>query len=132
MQSSTLAISTVLVFLLLFIGGTIALQIFLSKKENKWAGLVMPFLSFAISIVALLGVLGFSVSTGTLTQIENGVVIEQTTTQLASASSIIGSAIYLFILCNIPTGLLLAIYAACRDRRSKLRALGKMSIQDLE
>jgi len=33
---------------------------------------------------------------------------------------------------NIPTAVLLAIYAAYRSKRSKQRNLEKMSIQDLE
>ncbi len=44
----------VLVFLLiflLFVAGMIMLQIFLSKKENKWPGLVMPIIAFLFGLL---------------------------------------------------------------------------------
>jgi hypothetical protein len=82
--------------------------------------------------MTLLGVLLFSAFTGTTTTTVNGEIIEQTTEQIASMSSIIGSAVYIFILYNIPTAILLAIYAACRGKRNRQRALEKMSVQDLE
>ena len=44
----------------------------------------------------------------------------------------VGSAIYMFLLMNIPTAVLLVIYASFRGKQSKQRALEKMSIQDLE
>ena len=109
----------------------IILQIFLSKKENKWAGLILPIISFSISLMALLGVLLLSVNTGTMTTTVNGEIVEQTTEQIVNMSSIIVSAIYTFLLCNIPTGILLAIYAACRGKHRRQHALNKMSVQDL-
>jgi flagellar biosynthesis component FlhA len=127
----TFAIIPILLVLILGVGG-ILLQILLSKQESKWAGLILPIITFGGSLMALLGVLLFSVNTGTMIQTVNGEVIEQTTTQIASISSIIGSAIYVFILCNIPTGILLAIYAAFRGKRNRQHALDKMSVQDLE
>ena len=39
-----------LVFLL-FIAGVIALQVFLSKRENKWPGLVLPIMSLLFSLL---------------------------------------------------------------------------------
>jgi len=125
-------ITLFLVFFLAVCAGVIILQVYLSKKENKWLGLILPFISFGISLMALLGVLLYSAATGTSTLISNGEIIEQTTTQIASASSIIFSAIYIFVLYNIPTGILLAIYASCRGKRNRQRALEKMSVQDLE
>jgi hypothetical protein len=95
-------------------------------------GLILPFISFGFSLMALLGALLFSVHTGTMTTTVNGEIVGQTTTQVSSISSIIGGAIYVFVLYNIPTGVLLAIYAACRGKRSTQRALEKMSVQDLE
>ena len=113
--------------ILVFGAGGILLQIFLSKKESKWAGLILPFISFGIALTALLGFVFLS----TVTTTTMGVVVEQTTTQMANASSIIVSAIYLFLLYNIPTAILLAIYAACRGSRNRRRDLDKMNAQDL-
>ena len=40
-----------LLFLLAILAGIIWLQIFLSKKENKWPGLVMPIISFLFGLL---------------------------------------------------------------------------------
>ena len=36
---------------LVFVAGGILLQIFLSKREGKWPGLILPLLSFLYSLV---------------------------------------------------------------------------------
>ena len=92
----------------------------------------MPIISFGISLMVFLGVLLFTVMPGTKTTTVNGEIVEQATQQITTTSSIIASAVYVFLLCNIPTGVLLATYVACRGKRNRQRALGKMSIQDLE
>jgi len=124
----------VLLFLIVALGicaGIIALQIYLSKRESRLLGLIMPAVSFSFSLMALLGVLLYSAHSGTSTQWVNGEIVEQTTTQLASTASIIGGAVYIFVLFNIPTVILVAIYAACRNHKNKHRALDKMNVQDL-
>ena len=40
-----------LIFLLVFVAGGVLLQIFLSRREGKWPGLVLPVLSFLYSLV---------------------------------------------------------------------------------
>ncbi|MDR1131651.1 MAG: hypothetical protein LBL15_04465 [Oscillospiraceae bacterium] len=125
-------VSVVLVFLLVCGVGVIALQMFLSKKENKWAGLILPIISFGISLMALLAVLLFSAHKGVSTLTVGGVVVEQTTAQTTEMLTIIGTALYIFLLYNIPTAVLLAIFAACGGKRKKRRDLEKMSVQDLE
>ena len=132
MQKVTMAFLIILAVLLALGVGIIILQIFLSKKENKWLGLILPFVSFIISLMVLLGVLLFSASTGTMTTTVDGEIVEQATRQITTTSSIIASAVYVFLLFNVPTGVLLAIYAACRGKHNKKRAIEKMSVQDLE
>lgn len=39
---------------LVFLAGSIWLQIFLSKKQNKWLGLIIPLICFVFSIMAVL------------------------------------------------------------------------------
>jgi hypothetical protein len=124
------ALVTVLFLLIVPIGGII-LQIFLSKKESKWPGLILPIISFAFSLMVLSGNLLFSVHTGTTTLMENGEVIEQTTTQVVDDTMIIVTSVYVFVLYNIPTVVLLAIYTACRGKRKRQRDLEKMTVQDL-
>jgi len=132
MANATFAISVFMFFLLLLGVGAIILQIFLSKAENKWPGLIMPIISFGFSLVAALGVLLFTVQGGGSGYYsEDGELIMETYTQIADPSSMVVSAIYIFLLCNIPTAILGAIYAAYRGKRNKQRALEKMSVQDL-
>ena len=134
MQSATIALAGSLLILLAVAAGIIILQIHLSKKESKWAGLILPIISFGLSIIAVFGILAFSVATtGMQTVTVDGVVVEQTVDRImiGGTYSIVLSAVYIFLLCNIPTAVLGAIYAAYSGKRSQKRALGKMSVQDL-
>lgn len=91
------------------IGGLILLQTFLSKKENRWLGLILPVLAFLLSFIYPLNIM----STGD------------------SAQTIV-AVIAVFLLCNIPTAIYLVIYFACREKFKRKRALEKMAAQDLE
>jgi len=132
MGMTTFAVSFVLLFLLLFCGGAIALQIFLSKRESKWPGLVMPVISFIFATLVALSIVLFTAQTATSGYYtETGEFIVQSVRQMVDPSSIIASAVYVFLIYNIPTAVLAAIYAACRSKRNKQRELEKMSVQDL-
>ena len=120
-----------LLFLLLAAAGVILLQIFLSKKESKWAGLILPIISFGISLLGVMGIFVFFAFSATSMHMADGEIIEETVTQIGDVSSIIATAIYVFLLGNIPTAILAAIYAACRGKRNKQRALDKMRAKDL-
>ena len=131
-------VAVILICLLALGAGIIVLQIFLSKKESKWAGLILPIITFLISIVAVLGIAVFSVMPGaTEVIVENGVEIQQalpgaTTSQPMGTGALIATIAYVLLLYNIPTAVLLAIYAACRGKRKMQKALDKMNVQDLE
>jgi hypothetical protein len=88
----------------------ILLQIFLSKKASKWAGLILPIITFCVSVILIL----FNVA------------------NIGTVASVIIATIGAFMYGNIPTAVLLAIYAACRGKRKRRRDLEKMSVQDLE
>ena len=120
-----------LLFFLAVCAVVIGLQIFLSKNGNKWAGLILPGVSFLISLSALLGIMFFTPVIAQEVIMQNGVVVGARGFQLTPPSSVVASGIYAFLLYNIPTGVLLAIYAACRGKQNKRRALEKMSAQDL-
>lgn len=103
---STLAVILCLV-------GVILLQIFLSKRENRWAGLILPAISFLISFIYPLSMAAF--------------------TQIGSMRAELGGTtvfglILVWLLANLPTAVLLAIYFTCRDKN---RSVDKMNIQDL-
>ena len=83
--------SFAIIMLLVLLAGTILLQIFLSKRESKWPGLVLPAITFLYS---LLMVLNLAALGGT-----QGMVVTMTA---------------ILITGNIPTLILLAIYTACK------------------
>lgn len=98
-----------LVFLL-FIAGVIVLQVFLSKKENKWPGLVLPIIAFLFGLLYPLNMIAPSEGVN---------------------ASFIFQMILVWLLGNIPTIVLLAIYFACRGKQRRNKQLDKMNIQDL-
>lgn len=126
------------IYLLFFIG-IILLQIYLSKKQNKWFGLILPGICLVISILAALGFASFSSFTKeTVTTIkDNGEVVKEvicntTNKNNINLASAIFSSIMVFLMYNIPTAIFLAIYAGCREKMKKNLELEKMNIQDLE
>ena len=93
--------------MLVFVVGGILLQILLSKRERKWPGLVLPLLSLLYSLLMACSAVAYS------------------------EKIIWGPILTSLILGNIPTVILLAIYAACREKRRKRGELDKMQIKDL-
>ena len=93
--------------MLVFVVGGILLQIFLSKRERTWPGLVLPLLSLLYSLLMACSAVAYS------------------------EKIIWGPILTSLILGNIPTVILLAIYAACREKRRKRGELDKMQIKDL-
>jgi glucan phosphoethanolaminetransferase (alkaline phosphatase superfamily) len=132
MENATIALAGTLIIFLVLCAGVIILQIFLSKKENKWAGLILPGISLFISLLGVMGIVLFSAHTGTQVTTVDGEIIEQAVNVFSPAAAIIGSAAYAFLLFNIPTVILIAIYTACRGKQKRQRDLEKMSVQDLE
>lgn len=94
----------------IFLLGIIILQIFLSKRENKWIGLILPIINFFLSTMAVLVSVAFT-----------GQPISQNILQLIVA----------FLISNISTSILIAIYFACREKYKKKKEIDKMNIQDL-
>ena len=101
-------VTIMLVFVLAFVVGGILLQIFLSKRESKWPGLILPLLTFLYALLMACSAVAY----------EGGIPW--------------GAILASLILGNIPTLILLAIYAACRARSRTRREMDKMQINDLE
>jgi hypothetical protein len=103
--------------------GVVILQVFLSKKEDKRFGLILPVIFFIISFIPAvyntysLLTMDYDWETGTL-------YIFNLTYFSAYA--------YMFLLLNIPTVALIAIYIVCKRKRFQQRAIDKMNIQDLK
>ena len=122
--------SYMIIVILLFYGGILWLQFFLSRKPNRWLGLILPLISFLFSLQALLGIAAYStiMENGTSYTTEDVVVPPEK----KDTGQLIATAVSVFIEYNIPTVILLGIYAGCRSRRKKNMELEKMNIQDLE
>ena len=88
-----------------FLVGIILLQIFLARRESRWPGLVLPAITLLYSLVMACNVMAGADAWRAL---------------LATLA-----------LGNIPTVVLLAIYAACREKRRKNSEMDKMDIHDL-
>lgn len=99
-------LGTLMAFLLL-IGGGVILQIFLSRRQSRWPGLVLPGVTVLYSLLMVLGVAAFN---GGLPW---------------------GPILACLIFGNIPTLVLLAIYWAARERFRTRRQMDKMKIDDL-
>ena len=96
--------------------GIVLLQIFLSRRESRWPGLVLPGLCFLLSLCVSIGVALFSF----------------VPSQGSSLGAVIIPSLLVFLLYNIPTCILLAIYFACRAKFRRKREMDRMNAQDLE
>ncbi|MDT8717672.1 hypothetical protein IAI10_13455 [Clostridium sp. 19966] len=101
----------ILLIIPLIIALVILLQIFLSRRKNKWFGLILPGISGTFSIITILGVATYAGE---------------------SCGEIIMQSIILFLTTNILTSIFLAIYFGCRKKLKKTKEIEKMNIQDLE
>ena len=97
--------------LVLLLVGVILLQIFLSRRVSPWPGLVLPGLSFLYSLIVMLNVV---------------VMLDSSGWEIAA------TLFMAFLLYNIPTLILLAIYFACRGKYRRKREMDRMNAQDLE
>ena len=99
---------------IIFVGilvGIFFLQIFLSTKENKKLGLILPGINFVISILI------------SLIYLLNALTLD--------VSIFIGISI-VFIAYNVPTVILTSIYYTYRNKYKKKHEIDKMNIQDLD
>ena len=101
-------VTIALVVLLILIVGGVLLQIFLSRRESRWPGLVLPGLCFLFSLVAVLSVAA-----------------------LGSLAESIATILMVVLLYNTSTAVLLVIYFVCRKKFSRRKEVDKMNIADL-
>lgn len=99
-----------IIIFFLVVGLVIYLQIFLSKMKNRWPGLILPILSFIYSLFMLLNI---------------------TTFETVGKVQSLMSAISTFLVSNIPTIVLLAIYFGIREKVKIRSEIDKMNIKDL-
>lgn len=100
-----------LIFTLTLLAGVILLQIYLSKRENKWSGLVLPIITFLFGLLYPLMMVVPS----------EGVTVE-----------FIIEIVMVWLLGNLPTVLFLTIYFVCHEKKYRKKQLDKINIQDLD
>ncbi len=118
--------------------GIIALEVWLSRRKSRWPGLIMPAITFMVSLFLALGVMLFSVG-GAATEVqvvdeETGEVVYQEQTVEAEQDWTLGDAAQLglvLLVGNIPTFVLLGAYYIGREKFRREKLLEKMNIQDL-
>lgn len=129
-----MAIELNILIMLALAVGIIFLQIFLSKRDGKWYGLILPAISLIVSLLLVISIVAYT-NIGIATHSESneeGITsfeIEDTT---PAFGSVVGQVVVTFLLSNILTAVLIAIYAACREKRKRRIEIEKMQIQDLE
>ena len=122
------------IYLIVLIG-VIALQIFLSLKKNK-LGLILPIITLCFSVIVPIVATPVSSIQEMEVQVfsESGEKIEhdstQQTTELLNVSTQKTTIFYSFLLYNIFTAILFAIYIVCKTRKNK--NLNLMRAHDLE
>lgn len=118
--------------------GIIALEVWLSRRKSRWPGLVMPAVTFVVSLFLALGVALFSVG-GAATEVqvvdeETGEVVYQEQTVETEQDWTLGDTAQLglvLLVGNIPTFVLLGAYYISREKLRREKLLEKMNIQDL-
>ena len=97
-----------IILFILLMAGVVLLEMYLAHKPGRWPGLVLPIVSFLISLIYPLSI-----------------------TNLGDMAGAIAQAVIVWVLANIPTAVLLAIYFAARRRVRRTREQNRMSAQDL-
>ena len=100
--------TNVLIFLLVLAVGGVLLQIYLSKRESRWPGLVLPGICMLYPILLVLNVAA-----------------------MGNIGSVAATVITSFVIGAVPAIILLVIYFACRSGRNGKSELDKMNISDL-
>jgi len=138
MESDIIGRIVFLVFLLAVPVGVVFLQIYLSKQDSKWPGLILPVITFLISLMVVLGFAVFEQTRMTsVTQYFDGeewIVVEETVSETGREviPGAVGSVVFMFFYMNVPTAILLSIYKLTKSKYNRQKALEKMSVQDLE
>lgn len=117
----------ILVFLSLY-AGLIVLQVFLSKRENKFVGLIIPIVQFLLA--TLVTVSNFMYGSLTATSSYPAETIIMTPAEVTTGATI--ALALLFVLANIPTIISLLIYFVCRQSMRRKKQLDKLNVQDLD
>ncbi|MGO1470033.1 MAG: hypothetical protein ACTHW2_08435 [Tissierella sp.] len=125
------------------IGIGIFIQVKLSRSENKYLGLILPVISFLLSIYIIFSMAAFTLMTSTSTTSDSGVdegvedtieepteVTEEVVKEEVTSDVVLGM-FFTFLITNIPTAILGGIYINERNKISVKKSIDKMKIDDL-
>ena len=87
----------------------LVVQVLLSRLESRWPGLLLPAVSLLSSLVFCLNVADLG----------------------QGMAALLSALLTVFLLANVPTLLLLALYLICRRSRRRKRQMEHMNIQAL-
>lgn len=99
-----------LILFLLICAAIISLEVYLSKKESKYLGLILPVISLIFALMIIPGVAAFD----SFSRVENYIGL-----------------FVAFLVANIPTIILVFIYLGIREKKNMKKELDKMNIKDL-
>lgn len=113
MYIATKTVITACVILLIVSAGVIALEVYLSRRESKVPGLILPGILFLGELFILPNVVA---------------------TAFFSAETLGAGCVNVIVhicITLLPTIVLMAVYFLCRRRLDRKKQLNKMNIQDL-
>ena len=120
------------------LAGVIVFEVWLSRRQSRWPGLIMPILSFALSLLLVFGFVAFSAGSATsglqVSDAETGEIVYQEQRVEEASDWTLGDTVQvglLLLIANIPTLVLLGVYYAGREKLRRDKLLEKMNIQDL-
>ena len=112
-----------MIFFFIIIAGAVLLQIFLSKRQSRWPGLLIPFVSLLFSLIIVTGLCTFTAveNITAVTRNSDGTVVTEikevkTLSLEPSKRELLLQVLLVFLVTNIPTIISLAIYFACREK----------------
>lgn len=132
-----------IISLLIFIsiiGIGVFIQVKLSRSKNKYLGLIMPVISFLLSILVILNMAVFTSNTTTTTEIITTDGVEELAESVEITENLgkdvitldlAVSMFFIFLVSNIPTVILGGIYLSERNKIDVKKSIEKMKIDDL-
>lgn len=133
-----------LLFMISIIAIIIFIQVKLSRSKNKFLGLIMPVISFLLSVLIILNIAAFSVLTSNTTTTTETITKDGIEEELEESNEItqnLGkdtitldlaiSMFLIFLLSNIPTVVLGGIYLSERNKIKVSKSIEKIKINDL-
>lgn len=122
------SLGTLLAVMIVF-GGMILLEIRLSRKKNKWLGLIMPGIVFILASICVVGLIRYDIlyknSTNNEQSVNNLAEDNQEDSQdtyvknekkyVKSSGDYIILSIFYLLIANIPNYFLIAVYLSTRE-----------------